>query len=333
MTSSAAHLALFSLLAGVSSALVVVLAALAYLRRVRIERPPIGTFNGRDTVVLLCVLSTIPVFYLALPRSLLTGFLVLTFSSALSIGLRPLLRPAALWTVVGLLIGLNFWLAHTALGTVHGWQLFWAENDVIVFLAAVLVSNLYVQGGMRMRHVAWFALALAGYDQIFTSAFPVTNALVEEFLGYPLDPSIGMRWGFDNAAVGLGDLLVYALFALTAYKAYGARAARAAVAVVVMCGAVLPAMVPLLINYVDSRTDTLVPAQVWFGPAAFATYIWLRRTRGPERTMREFLQSLAPPVSARLPHPRHARDRGVGRRPRQLNSSPQLVDSQPSEAR
>jgi len=69
MTSSAAHLALFSLLAGVSSALVVVLAALAYLRRVRIERPPIGTFNGRDTVVLLCVLSTIPVFYLALPRS------------------------------------------------------------------------------------------------------------------------------------------------------------------------------------------------------------------------------------------------------------------------
>jgi len=288
MTSSAAHLALFSLLLGVPTALAVTITALAYLRRVRLERPPVGTFNGRDTVVLFCLLSIIPVFYLTLPRWLLTGFLVITFSSALSIGLRPLLRPAPLWTGIGLLLGLNIWLAHAALGTVRGWQVFWLVNDVIVLLAAVTVSNLYVQGGMKMRHVAWFALALAGYDQVFTTLFPVTNALVEEFLGYPLDPSVGMRWGFDNAAIGLGDLLVYGLFTLTAYKGYGRRAASLAVAVVVVFGAVLPGLVPLVVNYVDSRTDTLVPAQVWFGPAAFATYVWLRRTRGPERTMRQF---------------------------------------------
>lgn len=288
MTSSAAHLALFSLLLGVPAALAVPLAALAYFRRVHIERPPVGTFNGRDMVVLFCLLSAIPVFYLALPRWLLTGFLVVTFSSALSIGLRPLLPSTTQWTGIGILLGLDIWLAQASLGTVHGWQIFWLVNDIIVLLAAVTVSNLYVQGGMKLRHVAWFALALAGYDQIFTTLFPVTNALVEEFLGYPLDPSIGMRWGFDNAAIGLGDLLVYALFTLTAYKGYGRRAARLAVAVVVLFGAVLPALVPLLVNYVDSRTDTLVPAQVEFGPAAFATYVWLRRTRGPERTMRQF---------------------------------------------
>ena len=35
-----------------------------------------------------------------------------------------------------------------------GWQLFWVENDVIVLLAAVSVANLYVQGGMKLEHVA-----------------------------------------------------------------------------------------------------------------------------------------------------------------------------------
>ena len=51
----------------------------------------------------------------------------------------------------------------------------------------------------------------------------MTNALVEEFLGYPLDPSMGFRWGFDNAAVGIGDLLVYG--AVHARRAQGVRAA------------------------------------------------------------------------------------------------------------
>ena len=145
-----------------------------------------------------------------------------------------MLSPAKLWLGIGLLIGLNIWMGNNLLGTVLGWQLFWAENDVIVLLAAVSVANLYVQGGMKLRHVAWFALVLAGYDVVFTSIWPVTNELVEEFLGYPLDPSIGMRWGFDNAAIGLGDLLVYALFVLAAFKAYGRRAGQIALAVVVV---------------------------------------------------------------------------------------------------
>jgi len=46
------------------------------------------------------------------------------------------------------------------------------ENDIIIVLGAVSVANLYVQGGMKMRHVAWFALALAGYDMIFTTIWP-----------------------------------------------------------------------------------------------------------------------------------------------------------------
>jgi hypothetical protein len=291
VTSSAGFLAVLSLLVATASALVVSAGGVAYLRRVRLERPPIGTFNGRDVVVLFVPLSLIPLFYLSLPRWLLTAFLVLTFCAALSIGLRPLLAPGRMWLLIGGLLGLNLWLGANLLGTVLGWQVFWVENDLVVLLAAVFVANLYVQGGMRLSHVAWFALALAAYDLVFTSAFPLTNALVEEFLGYPLDPSVGMRWGFDNAAIGIGDLLVYGLFVLAAYKGYGPAAARLATAVVLVFGAAAPALVPLLVDYVDARTDTLVPAQFWFGPAAFLTWVWLRYRHGRERTVREFLDS------------------------------------------
>jgi len=296
--SSDVHLAIFGLCMGVVGSVLVSVCAWYYLRRVRIERPPIGTFNGRDIGILFVLLSTIPLFYLLLPRWLLTSFLAVTFLASISIGFGPVLSPAKLWLGIGTLIGLNIWMGNNLLGTAFGWQMFWAENDIIILLGAVSVANLYVQGGMKMRHVAWFALALAGYDMIFTTIWPVTNALVEEFLGYPLDPSMGMRWGFDNAATGIGDLLVYALLVLTAFKAYGRRAGQIALAVVVAFGAVVPAFVPLLINYVDSRTDTLVPAQAWFGPAAYITYRIMRSRYGRERTMKEF------EASADVVHPR-----------------------------
>ena len=45
----------------------------------RLERPAIGTFNGRDIGILFVLSSTIPLFYLVLPRWLLTSFLVVTF--------------------------------------------------------------------------------------------------------------------------------------------------------------------------------------------------------------------------------------------------------------
>ena len=92
-----------------------------------------------------------------LPLGLLLVFLPITFVSALSIGLRPLLGPTATWLIVGLLIGRTSGWAGTVLGTVLGWQFFWLENSIVVIAAAVTVTNLYVQGGMRVKHVAWFA--------------------------------------------------------------------------------------------------------------------------------------------------------------------------------
>jgi hypothetical protein len=178
------------------------------------------------------------------------------------------------------------------LGTVWGWQLSWLEGDVIVVIAAVAIANLYVQGGMKLKHVAWFTLILAGYDLAFTTVLPVNSHLAEEFLGWPLDPSFGMRFGLYNATLGIGDLLVYALFLIAAFKAYGRVAARVAMGLIVVFGITAVSVAPLVLDsFITARTDVAIPAQTLFGPAAFVAYLWMRRRYGQERTMQQFLAS------------------------------------------
>lgn len=282
-------------------------ASLFYLRRVRLERPAIGTFNARDIRILFFFIVFLPLLYVLLPHWGLTFFLAVTFASSLSIGYRPLLPPAALWLSIGTLIGASIWLSRTMLGTQWGWELSWAEGDLLVLLGAVSVSNLYAQGGMRLKHVAWFALILAGYDLTFTLTLPVNSHLAEEFLGWPLDPSIGVRIGLYNASIGLGDLLVYSLFLITAYKAFGRTAARLAMGLIVVFGAAAPSVAPMILDsFITARTDLVVPAQTLFGPAAFVAYLWMRHHYGRERTMREFLASsdvAAPRTPATIPVP------------------------------
>lgn len=116
-------------------------------------------FNGRDIVILFGFIVTLPVLYLFLPPMVLTLFLVITFVSALSIGYRPVLPSIVLWPAIGLLIGTNILVARNLLGTTRGWQLYWGLTSVVVLLAAAAVANLYVQGGMRLRHVARAARA------------------------------------------------------------------------------------------------------------------------------------------------------------------------------
>ncbi|MFL6137750.1 MAG: hypothetical protein ACJ74O_08130 [Frankiaceae bacterium] len=293
---------LFELALAVPAVVVTSLLTLLYLRRVRLERPTIGTFNRRDLVTLFGFIVVLPFLYVVLPQWLLTSALVITFCGALSIGARPLLSPTRTWLALGVLIGLNIWMARTLLGTVVGWQAYWLETDVIVILAAVCAANLYVQGGMRLKHVAWFALILAGYDAVFTLKWPVTNHLAERFLGFPLDPSVGFRMGVYNASIGVGDLLVYSLFMVAAYKAYGRVAAQVSMGIIIVFGAVVPAMAPLLFRVlIDARTDLVVPAQAAFGPVAFLCYRLLKHRYGQERTMAAFLASADIPRQAPAP--------------------------------
>lgn len=262
--------------------LAVSLCALAFLRRFTLDRPPIGVFNGRDVATLYIFIIGLPALYVVLPQWALTGFLIVTFAAALSIGYRPVVPRAFLWPTIGLLIGVNIWIAQTMLGTVAGWQLLLLENSLVVGLAAIAIANLYVQGGMRLMHVAWFALTLGIYDIAFLR---FTVELADSFIGKPLNPSMGMRMGLFNVDIGLGDLLVYALFTLAAYKAYGAKAARTAIGVITVFGTLLPTVAPLVISEVTrGNGNAVTPAQIFFGPAALVTYLLLKRRYGPERT-------------------------------------------------
>jgi len=270
---------------------VVSLCALWYFRRVRMERPPIGTFNGRDVVILLAFVCTLPFLYAVLPNVLITCLLVVTFTSSLYIGYRQLLGTAGVWLGIGLLIGFNIWTSNNLLGMVAGWQLWWGELSALVVLGAVAISNLYVQGGMKLRFVAWLALSLGIYDLIFATILPYTDQLVAGYLAHPLDPLLGMRFGIDNYGLGLGDCLIFALFLIAAYKAYGRRAAKIAFVLIMLVGGVVTSFVPFLFSFIDNQLDLLVPAQSFFGPAAFLCYLWMKRRYGRERTMAEYWAS------------------------------------------
>jgi hypothetical protein len=265
--------------------------ALVYFRRVRIERPAVGTFNGRDIAILLVVIGVLPFVYGWLPVPFVTVLLCLTFASALYIGYRPLLGPAGIWVGIGLLIGFNIWSSNHVMGTIAGWQLWYSEQTVVVLLAAIAVCNLYVQGGMKLRDVAWLSLGLACYDVLFASYYPLTGRLLARYITHPLTPVVGMRFGEVDYAVGLGDLLVYSLFFVATYKAYGKWAATIAAGVIAVMGGFATAFIPFVFDLTNANLDVLIPAQSLFGPFAFLTYLWMKRHYGRERTMAEYLAS------------------------------------------
>lgn len=282
--------------------------AMLYFRRVRVERPAIGTFNFRDITMLLAFILLLPFLYAALPALAITCFLCVTFAGSLSFGYRPLVRPWLLWLLIGLLLGANIYESHRMLGTVLGWQVWWIELDILVIAAVVAVSNLYIQGGMRLRHVVYFVLGVAVYDVFSSLVINVTAVLVSNFLGQPLDPMFGMRFGPTNYAIGIGDLLLYGVFTIACYKAYGKVAARVAIGISVVFGAAVPPFAGYLLTLTDFRHDILVPSQAFFAPAAFLAYVWMRRRYGRERTMAEYLASAdnkarsgAPPQPAPAP--------------------------------
>ena len=275
--------------------------ALLYFRHVRQERPPVGTFNGRDIAILLALIITLPFLYAALPSWAITCVLALTFAAALSIGYRLVWGVVPVWLGIGVLVGANIWTSHTMMGTTAGWELWWAELDILVALGAIAVANLYVQGGMKLKHVAWFGLTLALYDAGSTLVVNVTAVLVEDFIGHPLDPTFGIRGGVNNYGIGIGDLLFYALFVVASYKAYGKAAARLAFGVMVVFGAAAPSLFPLIHDLVDFRNDVVIPSQPFFAPAAFLCYLWMLHHYGRERTMAEYRTSAVGAVPEAVP--------------------------------
>jgi hypothetical protein len=285
---------MLQLAVALAATLAATLGAVYYLRRVQLERPTIGTFNLRDIGTLTTLVICLPLLYLALPQWSFTYLLLLTFGSALAIGLRPLLPRTLLWLGIAVLLGANIWVARTMLGTQHGWQLYWVLCDVIVLIAAISIANLFVQGGMRMMHAAWFVMVLAVYDFFFAEVWPLTQALTDRFVGYPLNPGFGIRWSIFGVEIGLGDLLAFSFYAAATYKAYGPKALRIALCFIGVFGIAAGSLTPLLVHEViRGSLNVVVPVQALFGPPALALYFWFRHRYGPERTMAQFRAALA----------------------------------------
>ncbi len=279
---------LFQAVFSMIGALLCAVGALLYFQRVRLERPAIGVFNTRDVVIVGFFILVLPFLYVLLPLYVVTGLLILTFAGASYIALSPLLPARIMWPAVAAFIVADIFVTNEFLGTTSGWQLYWVINSAIVLVAAIGVSNLYVQGGMRFRHVAWFIAFLTVYDAFFSLVVPISVRLADTFEGRPLDPAVGFRmWAFGGD-VGLGDLLVFGLFTIAAYKAYGRKGAIASMIAIPIFGAFIPGMVPMILSaFVRQGIGIVVPVQAIFGPVAIAIYYWLSRS-GPERSMAEW---------------------------------------------
>ena len=275
------------------AALLAPLLSLLYFRRVRLERPALGVFNTRDIALILVFILSLPFLYLILPSWVLTAMLTLTFSTALYLALHPLLRARYLWSLIAFLIVGDIVVTRTLMGTTQGWQIYWVFNNVIVLGAAVGISNLYVQGGMHLRQVAWFSLILACYDFFFDLVVPISAHLADRFHGQPLDAAMGWISGPYSSNLGIGDILVFSLFMISAYKGFGRKGLVASVVAISLCGALLPSLSSLVIlPFVRGGIGITIPVQTFFGPFAVLTYYLLRRT-GPERSMAQWLKAEA----------------------------------------
>lgn len=248
-----------------------------YFRRYPLQRPPIGVLNLWDIGLILVGVLGIPYLYLLLPQWMVAGLLGL---GVVGIGYQvaePLLRRLAgrwLWVLIsvgGDLLALHYFGAQS--------QPFLLVNNLIQLVVVVGVSNLWAQSGLKARDCAILGAALALYDLLFTSVLPLMGDLFQQLQGLPFAPQVG--WPLPDGrvlAIGLGDLLLAAVFPLVMRKAYGYSAGRLAfllAGIALTAVLLLPVLVPSL---------AIFPVMIVLGPLMVGqVWVWRRQIPG-ERT-------------------------------------------------
>lgn len=274
----------------IAAAVVILLSALAaiclswfYFRHATIARPPIGVTNAWDITFLMAGILIIPYLYLLLPLWLVTAVLCLETGSLIYFIGEPLVqaRPV-LWLLAITLVAAD--VAAAVMYGVHS-SVFYVVNNLVLVLVVVGCSNIWAQGGMQARHAAVLAGYLAVYDLIFTTLLPVTDNLFARLAGLPFAPLFAWSAGAQGQwlALGLGDVLLAAVFPLVMHKAFGRRAGIMAmlVALAVIC--------LLLVLPLAGLPLATFPVMVVLGPLMIAEYIyWIRRCQA-ERTTVEYV--------------------------------------------
>jgi hypothetical protein len=273
-------LAAFVVLFHVAAALIL---AWLYFRRYTMTRPPIGVFNLGDVAVMIGMVILVPFLYLWLPLWTVAGLLALASTSLLYFTWEPVLGSAwSIWLVTILLAGADLFTALLP-GSSPAW--FFAANNVVLVISVVGVTNLWAQSGMKARDAAILGAALAIYDLIATSILPLMNDLFARLEGLPFAPELAwpVNAAGDWLGIGLGDLVLAAVFPLVMRKAFGRLAGIAAM--LIGLGAIGLLILSVLLGFVN-----IFPVMVVLGPLMVLQYTYWRHRR-QERTTWQYLQA------------------------------------------
>ena len=256
-----------------------------YFRQYKMTRPPIGVFNLGDITVMIGVVILVPYLYLLLPLWIVASLVALASISILYFAWEPVLRSVReIWLVTILLAGADLItaLAHRANPV---W--FFAINNLVIVISVVGVTNLWAQSGMKARDAAILGAALAIYDLIATSLLPLTNDLFIRLAKLPFVPEL--IWPINATGewlrIGLGDLVLAAVFPLVMKKAFGRNAGLIAM----MIG--LGAIILLILSLISGLLRGTFPVMVVLGPLMVIQYFYWQKRQNKERTTWQYLQA------------------------------------------
>ncbi len=125
------------------------------------------------------------------------------------------------------------------------------------------ITNLWAQSGMQARAVAILGGVLTVYDLTATTLLPLMSEMITRLAGLPLGPQLAWPSGAGGPAlIGLGDLLMAAVFPLVMRRSYGAVAGRVAL----VAAAATPA--GLLLLPISTLFPIMVVVALWRSTSA-----------------------------------------------------------------
>lgn len=271
-----------------------ILASWFYFRRFSLNRPPIGVINLYDIALMIAGIIVTPYLYLWIPLWLVVGLLTLGTLGLLPFGFEPLLhkftgRSWLVWLLTLVLIVAD-------MGAAYLWTTssrpFLLVNNVVMFLSVITITNLWAQSGLKARDVTLLGVALIVYDLIATAYLPLMGDLFQRMMRLPLGTQFA--WALDIngdingvagagalVAIGIGDVLLAAVFPLIMRRAFGVWAGRLAL----ICSITTLVGLPLL------PLTTIFPVMIVLGPVMLLQYLAWRYWRGSERTTWRYLQA------------------------------------------
>lgn len=267
-------------------------ASWVYFHRYAITRPPIGVFNLWDVLFMFAAIIIVPMLYLVLPIWMVGGLLGLGALGIIYMTFEPVLqrRAALIWLVALVIVGGEVWVFLWA-DTGRTSQLLY--NDVVQIVLVVGAVNLWAQSGMKARDAAILGVVLCLYDVLFTTVLTVMSDLFTRIDALAFAPLIAWPGPHGWWGLGLGDMLMAAVFPLLICKGYSRTGGLVAMLLAWLGIAGVFSLPALGLHFAG------FPLMVVLGPLMLGQYLFWRQQRGRERTWRQY--QLETPARAHLP--------------------------------